>query len=148
MDQCWRLSNTVSSLCAEAVVMDLTRNSRLLRVKLTTVKHPAFVVDAASCHIHSFANLQCLANVAGLKPEGDIAQSGAAKAQPAQEKPPVAAKPVAQMEHVEEAKRLLSERSSLLKTGCYSKESAVIQQLDAKIQELGNKALGTWSPAS
>lgn len=66
----------------------------------------------------------------------------------AQEKAPIAAKPVAQMEHVEEAKRLLSERSSLLKTGSYSKESAVIQQLDAKIQELGNKALGTWGPAS
>ena len=91
---------------------------------------------------------QCLAVVAVVKSEGDIAQSRAAKAQPTQEKPPVAAKPVAQMEHVEEAKRLLSERSSLLKTGSYSKESAVIQQLDAKIQELGNKALGTWNPPS
>ena len=52
------------------------------------------------------------------------------------------------MEHVEEAKRLLQERSSLLKTGSYSKESTVIQQLDDKIQELGNKALGTWAPPS
>ena len=82
--------------------------------------------------------------VVALKSEADIAQSGGARVPSAQEK----AKPVAQMEHVEEAKRLLSERSSLLKTGSYSKESAVIQQLDAKIQELGNKALGTWAPAS
>ena len=52
------------------------------------------------------------------------------------------------MEHVEEAKRLLQEMSSLLRTGSYRKESAVIQQLDAKIQELGNKALGTWSAPS
>lgn len=83
-----------------------------------------------------------------MKPEADIAQTGVSKVLPGQEKIPVAAKPVAQMEHVEEAKRLLSERSSLLKTGSYSKESVVIQQLDAKIQELGNKALGTWAPAS
>lgn len=86
--------------------------------------------------------------VVDLKSEADIAHNGGAKVPSAQEKAPIAAKPVAQMEHVEEAKRLLSERSSLLKTGSYSKESAVIQQLDAKIQELGNKALGTWGPAS
>ena len=90
----------------------------------------------------------CLACVAAVRSETGIAQSGSAKVRPSQEKAPVAAKPVAQMEHVEEAKRLLSERSSLLKTGSYSKESAVIQQLDAKIQELGNKALGTWAPPS
>lgn len=89
-----------------------------------------------------------LAFIAALKFEVEMAQTGGAKVPPAHEKAPVAAKPVAQMEHVEEAKRLLSERSSLLKTGSYSKESAVIQQLDAKIQELGNKALGTWTPSS
>lgn len=65
-----------------------------------------------------------------------------------QEKGAAPAKPVAQMEHVEEARRLLQERSSLLKTGSYSKESTVIQQLDDKIHELGNKALGTWAPSS
>lgn len=90
---------------------------------------------------------KCLA-CAVPKPEADIAQMGVSKVPHGQEKIPVAAKPAAQMEHVEEAKRLLSERSSLLKTGSYSKESVVIQQLDAKIQELGNKALGTWAPAS
>lgn len=66
--------------------------------------------------------------------------------QQSQEKGVITPKPVAQMEHVEEAKRLLQERSSLLKTGSYSKESTVIQQLDDKIHELGNKALGTWAP--
>ena len=84
---------------------------------------------------------------AALRPTPHIAQGEGASLQPARDKatPAAAAKPVAQMEHVEEAKRLLQERSSLLKTGSYSKESAVIQQLDAKIQELGNKALGTWA---
>ena len=86
---------------------------------------------------------------AALRSEAQAAkQSSGAGLQPAHDKVAVAAKPVAQMEHVEEAKRLLQERSSLLKTGSYSKESAVIQQLDAKIQELGNKALGTWAPPS
>lgn len=80
------------------------------------------------------------AEIAAVQPLG-------AKADPLHDKIP-AAKPQAQMEHVEEAKRLLQERSSLLKTGSYSKESNVIQQLDAKIQELGNKALGTWAPSS
>ena len=101
---------------------------------------------------HALISDQNMLNVcpyaAALKSEADTAQNGGAKVPPAQEKAPIAAKPVAQMVHVEEAKRLLSERSSLLKTGSYSKESAVIQQLDAKIQELGNKALGTWAPAS
>ncbi len=82
-------------------------------------------------------------------PETQTAQASDRKLDPAHDKAAAAAgKPLAQMEHVEEAKRLLQERSSLLRTGSYSKESAVIQQLDAKIQELGNKALGTWAPAS
>ena len=79
--------------------------------------------------------------------EAQTSQPGAAKTDPLHDKIP-AAKPQAQMEHVEEAKRLLQERSSLLKTGSYNKESNVIQQLDAKIQELGNKALGSWAPTS
>ena len=79
--------------------------------------------------------------------EVQTAQTGGTKTDPLHDKIP-AAKPQAQMDHVEEAKRLLQERSSLLKTGSYSKESNVIQQLDAKIQELGNKALGTWAPSS
>jgi hypothetical protein len=81
-------------------------------------------------------------------PEAQTAQATERKIDPGHDKAAAAAKPLAQMEHVEEAKRLLQERSSLLRTGSYSKESAVIQQLDAKIQELGNKALGTWAPAS
>lgn len=82
-------------------------------------------------------------------PEAPTAQATERKLDPGHDKATAAAgKPLAQMEHVEEAKRLLQERSSLLRTGSYSKESAVIQQLDAKIQELGNKALGTWAPAS
>lgn len=104
--------------------------------------------DAASRAGIRSKHILCWPYVAALKSEADIAQIGGEKVPPAQEKAPTTAKPVAQMEHVEEAKRLLSERSSLLKTGSYSKESAVIQQLDAKIQELGNKALGTWAPAS
>lgn len=78
----------------------------------------------------------------------ETAPPAVAAAQQAHDKGATSAKPVAQMEHVEEAKRLLQERSSLLKTGSYSKESTVIQQLDDKIQELGNKALGTWAPPS
>ena len=82
-------------------------------------------------------------------PEAPTAQAIDRKLDPGHDKAAAAAgKPLAQMEHVEEAKRLLQERSSLLRTGSYSKESAIIQQLDAKIQELGNKALGTWAPAS
>ncbi len=81
-------------------------------------------------------------------PEAQTAQATERKLDPGHDKAAAAGKPLAQMEHVEEAKRLLQERSSLLRTGSYSKESAVIQQLDAKIQELGNKALGTWAPAS
>ncbi len=83
-------------------------------------------------------------------PEAQTAQATDRKLDPGHDKATAAAagKPLAQMEHVEEAKRLLQERSSLLRTGSYSKESAVIQQLYAKIQELGNKALGTWAPAS
>lgn len=76
----------------------------------------------------------------------DAGPAAASAVQHSQEKGAATAKPVAQMEHVEEAKRLLQERSSLLKTGSYSKESTVIQQLDEKIHELGNKALGTWAP--
>jgi len=85
--------------------------------------------------------------VAVASSEAQSAQTGDIKANHPHDKaaPP---KPLAQMEHVEEAKRLLQEMSSLLRTGSYRKESAVIQQLDAKIQELGNKALGTWSAPS
>ena len=86
------------------------------------------------------AEVAAASEIAAVQPLGS-------KADPLHDKIP-AAKPQAQMEHVEEAKRLLQERSSLLKTGSYSKESNVIQQLDAKIQELGNKALGTWAPSS
>lgn len=91
--------------------------------------------------------LRCYAVVL---PEPQTAQAIEGNLDPGHDKAAAAGagKPLAQMEHVEEAKRLLQERSSLLRTGSYSKESAVIQQLDAKIQELGNKALGTWTPAS
>ena len=82
----------------------------------------------------------------GVSPEAQAEQTGNIKANHPHDK--AGAKPLAQMEHVEEAKRLLQERSSLLRTGSYSKESAVIQQLDAKIQELGNRALGTWAPTN
>lgn len=83
----------------------------------------------------------------GAQPETQAAPAGDKKQDQSHDKA-AAAKPLAQMEHVEEAKRLLQERSSLIRTGSYDKESVVIQQLDAKIQELGNKALGSWAPPS
>lgn len=139
-----QLDDTAVRLAAqEAALRSSQQRQQLssLRAQLNALQHaPAAAAQQIPAH-HTGQNPT-------LKFEVEMAQTGGAKVPPAHEKAPVAAKPVAQMEHVEEAKRLLSERSSLLKTGSYSKESAVIQQLDAKIQELGNKALGTWTPSS
>lgn len=139
-----QLDDTAARLAAqEAALRGSQQRQQLaaLRAQLTALQHAAPTAPPANSAAQIAAHPP---QHAALRSE---AQSGGAGIQP-HDKVAVAAKPVAQMEHVEEAKRLLQERSSLLKTGSYSKESAVIQQLDAKIQELGNKALGTWAPPS
>ncbi len=44
-----------------------------------------------------------------------------------------------------QAKALLKQRSTLLASPEYDKNSEVVKQIDRQVQELGNMALGAWS---
>ena len=46
---------------------------------------------------------------------------------------------------IERAKELLRERATMLQSPEYSRDSDVVKQVDNKIRELGNAALGTWT---
>ena len=46
---------------------------------------------------------------------------------------------------VAQAKALLKQRSTLLASPEYDKNSEVVKQIDRQVQELGNMALGAWS---
>ena len=46
---------------------------------------------------------------------------------------------------VAQAKALLKQRSTLLASPEYDKNSEVVKQIDRQVQELGNMALGGWS---